>query len=160
MQSDETKAGTLRFRKLRIAWSVFWGMACVLLVVLWVRSYWATTALLVNFPTRHFQGQSVRGRLSIATVNERMPHISWHVFSDTITPQDLDPRRAFWVRTESFASMKVYALQMPFWVWLLLPTAASASPWIPWSSRFSVRTLLIATTLVAVVLGAIVYVVQ
>src|SRR6185295_19427494 len=30
----------MRFRKLRIAWSVFWGAACVLLIVLWVRSYW------------------------------------------------------------------------------------------------------------------------
>ena len=30
----------MRFRKLRIAWSVGWGIACVLLIVLWVRSYW------------------------------------------------------------------------------------------------------------------------
>src|SRR6478609_7250090 len=30
----------MRFRKLRIAWSVAWGLACVLLIVLWVRSYW------------------------------------------------------------------------------------------------------------------------
>src|SRR5215212_8964377 len=30
----------MRFRKLRIAWSVFWGLAAVLLIVLWVRSYW------------------------------------------------------------------------------------------------------------------------
>jgi hypothetical protein len=30
----------MRFRKLRIPWSVAWGIACVLLVVLWVRSYW------------------------------------------------------------------------------------------------------------------------
>src|SRR4051812_42476544 len=29
----------MRFRKLRIAWSVFWGLAAVLLIVLWVRSY-------------------------------------------------------------------------------------------------------------------------
>jgi hypothetical protein len=29
----------MKFRKLRIAWSVFCGLACVLLVVLWVRSY-------------------------------------------------------------------------------------------------------------------------
>src|SRR4051794_22609027 len=29
----------MRFRKLRIAWSVFWGVACVLLIALWVRSY-------------------------------------------------------------------------------------------------------------------------
>src|SRR6478672_8285240 len=30
----------MRFRKLRIAWSVACGIACVLLIVLWVRSYW------------------------------------------------------------------------------------------------------------------------
>src|SRR5262245_65176378 len=30
----------MRFRKLRIAWSVGWGLVAVLLVVLWVRSYW------------------------------------------------------------------------------------------------------------------------
>src|SRR5262245_41811296 len=29
----------MRFRKLRIAWSVVWGVVAVLLVVLWVRSY-------------------------------------------------------------------------------------------------------------------------
>ena len=32
--------GRMRFRKLRIAWSVVWGLAAVLLIVLWVRSYW------------------------------------------------------------------------------------------------------------------------
>ena len=32
----------MRYRKLRIAWSVFWGLACVVLVVLWVRSYSGT----------------------------------------------------------------------------------------------------------------------
>jgi hypothetical protein len=35
----------MRFRKLRIAWSVFWGLACVLLIVLWVRSYWILNSL-------------------------------------------------------------------------------------------------------------------
>ena len=30
----------MRFRKLRIAWSVGCGILCVLLIVLWVRSYW------------------------------------------------------------------------------------------------------------------------
>src|SRR3954447_14798313 len=30
----------MKFRKLRIAWSVFWGLACVLLVLLWVRGVW------------------------------------------------------------------------------------------------------------------------
>src|SRR6185295_473373 len=30
----------MSFHKLRIAWSVVWGLAAVLLIVLWVRSYW------------------------------------------------------------------------------------------------------------------------
>jgi hypothetical protein len=30
----------MRFRKLRIAWSVVCSIVCVLLIVLWVRSYW------------------------------------------------------------------------------------------------------------------------
>jgi hypothetical protein len=29
----------MKHRKLRIAWSVFWGIAAALLVALWVRSY-------------------------------------------------------------------------------------------------------------------------
>src|SRR4029079_3358407 len=30
----------MRYRKLRIAWSVAWGVVAVLLIVLWVQSYW------------------------------------------------------------------------------------------------------------------------
>src|SRR5262245_57793790 len=30
-------------RGLRIAWSVVWGILCVLLIVLWMRSYWWVT---------------------------------------------------------------------------------------------------------------------
>ena len=30
----------MKYRKLRIAWSVAWGVVAVLLCVLWVRSYW------------------------------------------------------------------------------------------------------------------------
>jgi hypothetical protein len=30
----------MSFRKLRIVWSVFCGVACLLLIVLWVLSYW------------------------------------------------------------------------------------------------------------------------
>src|SRR3954447_2071315 len=32
----------MRFRKLRVAWSIFWGLACVLLIMLWLLSFWFT----------------------------------------------------------------------------------------------------------------------
>src|SRR5690349_20538275 len=30
----------MKYRKLRITWSVMWGLVCALLIVFWVRSYW------------------------------------------------------------------------------------------------------------------------
>jgi hypothetical protein len=49
-------------------------------------------------------------------------------------------------------------LWMPNWLLVLVFATLAAVPWLPWwSKRFSLRTLLIATTLIAVILGAIVY---
>jgi hypothetical protein len=44
---------------------------------------------------------------------------------------------------------------MPYWFLILLTATATAAPWIHWSKQFSLRTLLIATTLLAVGLGVI-----
>src|SRR5262245_30694970 len=52
----------MRFRKLRIAWSVLWGVAAVLLIVLWVRSYWRTEFLerVVNVNALYASGDMER----------------------------------------------------------------------------------------------------
>ena len=42
-----------------------------------------------------------------------------------------------------------------FWIPTLIFATITAAPWLRW--RFSLRTLLIATTLLAVVLGLVVY---
>ena len=51
---------------------------------------------------------------------------------------------------QNYVVIKVYAI-------LAILAIVAAAPWIRWSKRFSVRTLLIATTLVAVLLGLVVY---
>src|SRR5438045_1726743 len=52
----------MRFRNLRIAWSVFWGAACVLMVALWARSYrWQDTCHIAS----HLELRSLSGRLSV-----------------------------------------------------------------------------------------------
>jgi hypothetical protein len=48
-------------------------------------------------------------------------------------------------------------IQVPYWFIVLVTAAFSVAPWIQWSKRFSLRTLLIAMTLVAVVLGLVVW---
>jgi hypothetical protein len=46
---------------------------------------------------------------------------------------------------------------MPFWIPVLLVVTLAGISWLPWSNRFSLRTLLIATTLIAGVLGLAVW---
>jgi hypothetical protein len=43
------------------------------------------------------------------------------------------------------------------WPLVAAALAVAAAPWFPWSNRFSVRTLLVATTLAAALMGLAVY---
>ena len=46
-----------------------------------------------------------------------------------------------------------YDLILPHWFLAVAAITLAGVPWLRWSARFSLRTLLIATTLVAAVLG-------
>jgi hypothetical protein len=54
----------------------------------------------------------------------------------------------------SFVSINGWYLLLPHWFLALFCATLAAAAWIPWPARFGLRTLLIATTLVAVALGA------
>jgi hypothetical protein len=51
---------------------------------------------------------------------------------------------------------RLLRLDVPFWFIVLISLALAAAPWLRTRWRFSLRTLLLATTLVAVVLGLVV----
>src|SRR4051794_10959899 len=57
----------MRFRKLRIAWSVMCLIACVLLIVLWVRSYWWAD---VFSSAKGYSVGSLRGELLVAILDD------------------------------------------------------------------------------------------
>ena len=50
-----------------------------------------------------------------------------------------------------------FTVGVPYWFLILAAVAMAATPWLLSCRRFSLRTLLIATTLVAVVLGLVVW---
>ncbi len=128
-------------RYLRIAFSATCGIACVLLIVLWVRSYWWMDStgyltsvqgklfvqeyLIINSPT----GSAFRGPCGITSL----------------------PTGWGFVPIDGGVTLPIWSLVVPMAI-------LAAVPWIRW--RFSLRTLLIATTLVAVVLGLIVWLVR
>jgi hypothetical protein len=128
----------MRYRKLRIAWSVTWGIVAVLLCVLWVRSYLVYDRVVVRWPNglEWFIAYSNKGMYIVSTYGLLAPHI--HV--------------GWWSIGRSRWGTAVY---LPYSLTVLVMCAVSIAPWI--RCRFSVGALLIATTLVAVVLGLIVW---
>jgi hypothetical protein len=140
--------GGMRFRKLRIAWSVACGILCLLLIALWVRSYWFIDIVHLS----HRSLVSMTGRLFVAE------HIDRY-WSTDLRASIGEPRLHIWgtsyVAGEVFVIPIGKQLILPLWFAVSVTSLTSATPWLRW--RFSLRTLLIATTLVAVVLGAIVW---
>ena len=104
----------MRFRKLRIAWSVTWAVVAVLLVAMTNR----------GIPSPLFVGH---------VENEILPDGSVsRTYVDEIIP---------------VANGEI----IPIWLLIVTPTTFATLPWLAY--RFTLRTLLFITTLVAVALG-------
>src|SRR3954452_15550514 len=142
----------MRFRNLRIAWSVAWGLACVLLIVFWVRSYWWNDGF--NSPTHgthFFISQSFRGKVLIGI--EETVHLTlrqgWsvaHIPLQKVTPPTLNRETGETnldrIGTSWSYSSNRFLVLLPHWVVVMLfatwPAAPSNRP-----KQFSLRSLLI-----------------
>jgi hypothetical protein len=154
------------YRKLRIAWSVACVLGCVVLSVFWYRSttwqddfHW----MLPNDRLVYVSSVSNRvwfawiDRTGIAIVpSERGIGISSVLLADPSStayeqwngwPIRFTPGLR-WMRSQ--VSLRV---AVPHPLLIAVGAAVATLPWFRWKWRFSLRTLLIATTFVAVVLG-------
>jgi hypothetical protein len=145
----------MRFRKLRIAWSVVWGLAAALLIVLWVRSYsWFDLYSVRPLGGHEFQIDQSAGKIrilisSILDASQPVGFRSFPLTDDLIDNDQTTPVFGTW------RERSIRVIHGPHWFAVMLSCAFAMLPWA--CSRFSLRTLLIATTLVAVVLGLIVW---
>ncbi len=146
----------MKHRKLRIAWTVAWGVMALLLIALWVRSYRFITSFEVQdqqtLITLSLESGGVfSGGVSFATLR---PRTTWN-FSD----KPHKSLRSLWLPHAIWNDPEFgYGIVTPFWLIATVAVSLAISPWLTsWSKRFSLRTLLIATTLVAVGLGLIVW---
>jgi hypothetical protein len=160
----------MRYRKLRIAWSVGCGILCLLLILLWVRSYWWFDILYYRLGASTMFGvTSEEGAIRFQDCSRiigAMPRgwlrdRTWH---GGYPPSDIATGPLFKQVFRGFErqsrSTRHDTLQVPHWFFVLIASVGGAAPWIHWSRRFSLRTLLITTTLVAALLGAIVWAVK
>jgi hypothetical protein len=140
-------------RRLRIAVSVSFAVVAVALCVLWVRSYWRCDRVIWTDDAGTFAVSTLQGELTIEMLNVRVllpegwSRGSFKVYDGDDNSFSDNERRTLLGFGWKTGSGSIVA---DFPIWFLALTCA-ALPWI--SLRFSLRTLLIATTLVAVVLG-------
>jgi hypothetical protein len=154
-------------RYLRIAFSATCLIACLLLIVLWVRSYSLEDVISSGGPRfpRCLQVVSGNGRIETVVYEESPTKSYWEWTSMPfagLTSYDERYGVPTPVITPPFsfcfdATLDEFSASVPHWFCALMVACLSFTPWIHWSKRFSLRTLLIATSLVAVVLGLIVW---
>jgi len=139
-------------RKLRIAVSVFFGLLAVALCVLWVRSYHFADVL-----CRHLLVSSEQGEINVSwnddgTATGQWMYsrivVPWNPSNKSYLPQPSPPFG--WSYNQHHASAR-----FPHWSAMLAAAGFAAVPWF--RPRFSLRTVLIVTTLVAMVLGLVVW---
>jgi hypothetical protein len=143
-------------RYLRIAFSAVCAIACLLLIALWVRSYWRADDFMLRLPnSQPFVIHSMRGTTA-------WYHASGLPFSGNcaieshsveLLTQGIELRP--WLEELVDIQLVRRPVILPHWVFIFLFAAFSAAPWIHW--RFGLRTLLSVITLIAVFLGWAVY---
>jgi hypothetical protein len=137
-------------RRLRIAVSVFFALVAIALCVLWVRSYWHAGEGWVRLTAQQFIVFDFRaGHLAMWSkeIDSKIPTPFYDWDSH---PIDFPSKLRIWGRfTASYND-----IEFPFWWLIVVSGMGSVSPLF---RRFSLRTMLIATTFVAIVLGLAVW---
>ena len=142
----------MRFRKLRIAWSIAWGIACLLLIALWVRSYWHWDEVGGPFPV-------VKGLM----LNSRRGQLHTYLYYPSpISPiphwyhKDRDPNEdwntAEWMRITAGSKtgfsyqrfQESRSLSTPDWLPVLLTATLAVLPWLV--SRFRARAIRVVSS--------------
>jgi hypothetical protein len=150
-------------RYLRIGWTVLFGLVAVLVGALWVRGYWIGDGFYSRVGQRFSFCYCALGTVQLTSFvgddgDTRLFYMEHSTFLADEAPD-------LWFESNrQFANSGIDYVtgeHGDYWVircWFLalITIAAAAMPWLP-LKRFSLRTLLIATTLIAVVLGLMMY---
>jgi hypothetical protein len=148
-------------RYLRIGFTAICMIACPLLTALWVRSYWWQDTV----SWRCFTPEAIRldtfpGRFCVETFIDRQETVFFS-YSGGGFYQYWGPRyRVSSKQLTEPTAWQMYRgpignpLLIPLWLPPLAAAILAALPWLRW--RFSLRTLLIAITIIALLLGLII----
>jgi hypothetical protein len=131
----------MRFRKLRIAWTVGWGLMVVLLIAIWLRSYWFVDVIYV---ARSHSVAWMQGLIFFdSEIYHNAPAPPVHHFGPVAT-------RFIW-NHHGVGVLSIYGHFIQIWLLAPFVIVVAVMPWV--RQRFRLRTLLIVMTLLACLLG-------
>lgn len=165
---DASSKSPQRFRRTRIAVSLFFAVLTMALCVLWARSYWRHDGLFgwlssANTVVFVSGGGWFEVRIAAVDLNRAAPEQMLPAFartrivSDSTTP-DFAPKPRWSWAIQTTPSTYSFSTIAPYWFAVLVASTLIIVPWV--KLQFSLRTMLIATTLLAVVLGLVCYTVR
>lgn len=156
-------------RALRVTWSAAFSLLTLLLIALWLRSYSHRdqTRGCIFGSRHHILVTSLRGQIAIGCDEWRgIPH-DWIFESRTeaenlisVYPTVTGVPPCSWLGFRGRFRPNLWILVIPTWLLLCAAIGAAILPWTGLErrvQRFSLRTLLVATTLIAVTLGLLAY---
>jgi hypothetical protein len=146
----------MKYRKLRIAWSLGCGILCLLLIVLWARTYFAIDHINGQLTSSNGLGITSRnGGVGLVIVKGNLS--PWRIRSYPASePIQLDYERAMgFIQYQAMVNQFI-RVRLPYSSLVILCATSAALPWIRWSKQFSLRTVLILITLLGLALGLII----
>ena len=153
--ADALKPTPRYWRVLRIGWTVGCVVVAVLLIILWSTSYWWRYEF--DWPMgsaaagiESFEGGVVFRYFKLAP---NTPNWTILGIESVERARQLNGNRLDYF-TSNFTSNSML-LSVPHLLLILVTATMGADPWLP--RRFSLRTLLLATTLVCVALGVVLW---
>ena len=141
----------MKYRNLRIAWSVVCGIAAVLLTAWCIQTYHNGhlqgyfSAPLDECCCRSFNGFIVVLRMASPNSPPQPTYITTTTFHVDSEPIDIGVSHTWSGFVFDFRSTSFWWIQVPYWFLVGVPSCCAAAPWIRVCNRFSLRTLLVAT---------------
>jgi hypothetical protein len=140
----------------RIAISSICGVCCLLMIAWWVRSYWWLDGGFVKLtPSEYIQFNAGDGRMCVWF--EHKPLNKWFDCWSRANTKPTRPDAENRIPWFNLAFWPTFArLYTAHWLLAVLAGSFALVPWCP--KRFSLRTLLVATTVIGAMAGLIVWV--
>jgi hypothetical protein len=134
-----------------------------MLIALWARSYTYSDSWDLHSGRIMLRVLSRKGVVVIApwVFTNRSSQVKFTHHTNSIAQSEAfevvstgRPLRPWKIGRHSYPTGSVeYDLILPHWFLAVASTTLAGVPWLRWSARFSLRTLLVTTTLIAVALG-------